>query len=224
MAKVLVIDDEPAIVRFLVRALEASGYSVLAANDGAEGLRLAAEYRPDLVVLDLVMPGLSGIAVLAAMTAQDPACKIVVVSAQDDVEGKVRCLDAGAADFVAKPFAVSELLARVRLRLRAAPAPSDVVSETELHRGSLRLDLRTRRLSNAIREVDLSQREFALVQHLMRRAGAVCTRAELLSEVWGYAFDPGSNVVDVTIARLRGKLRDLNIETIRNVGYVLREA
>ena len=223
MAKVLVIDDEPAIVRFLVRALESSGYAVLAANDGAEGLRLAAEHRPDLVILDLVMPGLSGVAVLAAMTAQDPACKIVVVSAQDDVEGKVRCLDAGAADFVAKPFAVTELLARVRLRLRAT-AKTEATSETELHSGNLRLDLRTRRLSNGAREVDLSQREFALTQHLMRRAGAVCTRAELLSEVWGYAFDPGSNVVDVTIARLRGKLRDLKIETIRNVGYVLQEA
>ncbi len=94
----------------------------------------------------------------------------------------------------------------------------------ELHAGPIKLDLRTRRLSNGSREVDLSQREFALMQHLMRRAGSVCTRAELLSDVWGYAFDPGSNVVDVTVARLRGKLRDLHIETIRNVGYVLREA
>ena len=169
------------------------------------------------------MPGLSGGAVLAALVAQDPACKVVVVSAQDDVDGKVRCLDAGAADFVAKPFAVAELLARVRLRLRATKA-TEKAPESELQYGSLRLDLRTRRLSTGGREVDLSQREFALMQHLMRRAGDVCTRAELLSDVWGYAFDPGSNVVDVTVARLRGKLRDLNIETIRNVGYVLREA
>jgi DNA-binding response OmpR family regulator len=224
MAKVLVIDDEPAIVRFLVRALEADGYMVASASNGAEGLRLAAEQRPDLVVLDLVMPGLSGVAVLAALVAQDPGCKVVVVSAQDDVEGKVRCLDAGAVDFVGKPFAVAELLARVRSRLRAKAPAEPTAPETELHSGVLRLDLRTRRLSNGAREVDLSQREFALMQHLMRRVGAVCTRAELLSDVWGYAFDPGSNVVDVTVARLRGKLRDLNIETIRNVGYVLREA
>lgn len=223
MAKVLVIDDEPAIVRFLVRALDSSGHVVLSAHDGAEGLRLAAEHRPDLVILDLVMPGLSGAAVLAALVAQDPACKVVVVSAQDDVDGKVRCLDAGAADFVAKPFAVAELLARVRLRLRATTS-TETAPESELQYGALRLDLRTRRLSTGGREVDLSQREFALMQHLMRRAGDVCTRAELLSDVWGYAFDPGSNVVDVTVARLRGKLRDLNIETIRNVGYVLREA
>lgn len=223
MARVLVIDDEPAIVRFLHRALESSGYGVLSATDGAEGLRLAADHRPDLVVLDLAMPGLSGGAVLAALVAQDPSVRVIVVSAMDDVEGRVRCLDAGAVDFVGKPFAVAELLARVRSRLRAQ-SPSEGAQEAELHAGTLRLDLRTRRLSNGSREVDLSQREFALMQHLMRRAGAVCTRAELLSDVWGYAFDPGSNVVDVTVARLRGKLRDLNIETIRNVGYVLREA
>jgi DNA-binding response OmpR family regulator len=223
VAKILVIDDEPAIVRFLQRALESSGYGVHSATDGAEGLRLAAEQKPDLVVLDLAMPGLSGTAVLAALVAQDPSTKVIVVSAMDDVEGRVRCLDAGAVDFIGKPFAVAELLARVRSRLRAA-GPSDTGPENELHAGVIRLDLRTRRLSNGRREVDLSQREFALMQHLMRRVGSVCTRAELLSEVWGYAFDPGSNVVDVTVARLRGKLRDLQIETIRNVGYVLREA
>ena len=223
MAKVLVIDDEPAIVRFLQRALEAGGYGVLAATDGAEGLRVAAEQKPDLVVLDLAMPGLSGSAVLAAMTAQDPSTRVIVVSAMDDVEGRVRCLDAGAVDFVGKPFAVAELLARVRSQLRAQ-APADGGQAAELQCGQLRLDLRSRRLSSAGRAVDLSQREFALMQHLMRRAGVVCTRAELLSDVWGYAFDPGSNVVDVTVARLRGKLRDLHIDTVRNVGYILREA
>jgi DNA-binding response OmpR family regulator len=223
VAKVLVIDDEPAIVRFLQRALEASGYGVLSALDGTEGLRIAAEQKPDLVVLDLAMPGLSGSAVLAAMMAQDRSTRVIVVSAMDDVEGRVRCLDAGAADFVGKPFAVAELLARVRSRLRTQ-GPAEGGQEEELVCGPLRLDVRSRRLSNGERDVDLSQREFALMQHLMRRAGAVCTRAELLSDVWGYAFDPGSNVVDVTVARLRGKLRDLHIETIRNVGYVLREA
>jgi DNA-binding response OmpR family regulator len=223
MTKVLVIDDEPAIVRFLQRALESSGYGVHSATAGAEGLRIAAEQKPDLVVLDLAMPGLSGTAVLAALVAQDPSLRVIVVSAMDDVEGRVRCLDAGAVDFIGKPFAVAELLARVRSRLRSV-APVEGVVPNELHAGPIKLDLRTRRLSNGSREVDLSQREFALMQHLMRRAGSVCTRAELLSDVWGYAFDPGSNVVDVTVARLRGKLRDLHIETIRNVGYVLREA
>lgn len=223
MTKILVVDDEPGILRFIRRALESEGYTVLTASDGTEGLRLAAEHRPSLVILDLVMPGLSGTAVLAALLTDRSDARVLVLSAVGDVQARVRCLDAGAVDFLPKPFAVAELLARVRSRLRDANSEDRAASE-ELQCGSLRLDLRTRRLHSSTRHVELSQREFALMQHLMRNAGSVCTRAELLSEVWGYAFDPGSNVVDVTIARLRSKIKDLRIETVRNVGYSLRHA
>ncbi len=222
MAKVLVVDDEPAILHFTRRALESEGYTVLTAVDGAEGLRKASEQSPDLIVLDLAMPHLSGTSVLAALMAEDTQHRVMVLSAVGDTEARVRCLDLGAVDFMPKPFAVSELLARVRTRLRQPGAPTSTPSE--LVGAGLKLDLRTRRLSSAHHSADLSQREFALTEYLMRRIGIVCSRSELLSEVWGYAFDPGSNVVDVTIARLRAKLADVQIDTIRNVGYVLRES
>lgn len=222
MAKILVIDDEPGIVRFVHRALEADGHTVHTATDGAEGLRVAGEVNPDLVVLDLLMPGISGMGVLAALLAESPRSRVLVLSAVGDVQARVRCLDLGAVDFLAKPFAVSELVARVRSRLRDLPAPQTAPESLEL--GPFRLDLRTRRLLSGGRSIELSQREFSLLQHLMRNAGEVCTRAELLSEVWGYAFDPGSNVVDVTIARLRAKIEGMRIETVRNVGYALKQA
>ena len=222
MAKILVIDDEPGIVRFVHRALEADGHTVHTASDGAEGLRVAAEVNPDLVVLDLLMPGISGMGVLAALLAEAPHSRVLVLSAVGDVQARVRCLDLGAVDFLAKPFAVSELVARVRSRLRDLPTQQSAPESLEL--GPFRLDLRTRRLLSGGRSIELSQREFSLLQHLMRNAGEVCTRAELLSEVWGYAFDPGSNVVDVTIARLRGKIEGMRIETVRNVGYALKQA
>lgn len=222
MAKILVIDDEPGIVRFVRRALEADGHTVYAASDGTDGLRSASEIRPDLVILDLLMPGVSGMGVLAAMLAEAPSTRVLVLSAVGDVQARVKCLEVGAVDFLAKPFAVSELVARVRSRLRDLPTgPSRAES---LQYGPFRLDLRTRQLHSGTRNIELSQREFSLMQHLMRNAGAVCTRAELLSEVWGYAFDPGSNVVDVTIARLRAKIEGLRIETVRNVGYALKHA
>jgi DNA-binding response OmpR family regulator len=222
VARILVIDDEPGIVRFVRRALESDGHAVDVAHDGAEGLRLAAETEPDLVVLDLLMPGVGGMGVLAALLAESPDARVVVLSAVGDVQARVRCLEMGAADFLAKPFAVTELLARVRSRLREAPRPA--VSEHELLHGGLRLDLRSRRLTAPSGNVVLSHREFALLHHLMRNAGTVCSREELLSEVWGYAFDPGSNVVDATVARLRAKLQDVRIETVRNVGYALEQS
>ncbi len=223
MTKILVIDDEPGILRFVRRALEAEGYTVFTATDGTEGLRLAAEQRPRLVILDLIMPGLSGTAVLAALLTDRADTRVLVLSAVGDVQARVRGLDTGAVDYLPKPFALAELLARVRSRLREGTDDHGPASE-ELVCGPLRLDLRTRRLHSPSRHVELSQREFALMQHLIRNAGAVCSRAELLSEVWGYAFDPGSNVVDVTIARLRAKIKDLRIETVRNVGYSLQRA
>jgi DNA-binding response OmpR family regulator len=219
MARILVIDDEPGTVRLIQRALESEGHTIFAAHDGMAGLRLAGEQQPDLVVLDLLMPGMSGMGVLGALVAERPATRVVVISATDELQARVTCLDLGAADYLGKPFAISELLARVRSRLRdTSPAAK---AKRELVCGSVRLDLRSRQVHTPLRSVRLSTREFAVMRHLMRRCGTVCDRAELLSEVWGYEFDPGSNVVDVTVGRLRAKVTDLPIETVRNVGYRL---
>jgi DNA-binding response OmpR family regulator len=176
---------------------------------------LAGEF--DLVVLDLMLPGMSGIDVLERLVAAKPEQRVLVLSAVPEIGARVACLEAGAADFMAKPFAVAELLARVRARMRV-PAPG--TGNWRLTVGPVRLDMRLRRATVADREVELSFREFLLLQHLMQHVGRACSRAELLADVWGLAFDPGSNVVDVCIRRLRAKLdRPERIETVRNVGY-----
>jgi DNA-binding response OmpR family regulator len=232
MGKILVIDDEPGIIRFVRRALEAEGHTVVTAHDGTSGLRLSTEQDPDLIILDLLMPGVSGFGVLAALMAEQPRSRVLVLSAVSDAQARVRCLELGAADYLMKPFAIAELILRVRNRMRETPhgpsgaGASGVTSRSQpavLTHGTLRLDLQARRLQNGADSIELSQRECAVLHHLILKRGAVCTRTELLSEVWGYAFDPGSNVVDVTIARLRGKIRALRIDTVRNVGYALHE-
>ena len=222
MARILVVDDEPDILRFVERALRGAGHDVTIAHDGLSGLHAACGTpAPDLVVLDLVLPRLDGRAVLAAMLSHTPNLRVIVLSAVGDVKAKVSCLEAGAADYLAKPFAVAELLARVQSRLRdpVATAGSEV-----LRVGDVRLDLRNRTVTVNGRQVALSEREFLVTQHLMRHAGQVCSREELLSDVWGYSFDPGSNVVDVYVARVRAKLRGEVIATVRNVGYSFASA
>jgi DNA-binding response OmpR family regulator len=224
MTRILVVDDEPDLLGFVRSALEAAGYQVLTAADGAEGLRLALTAKPDLVVLDLHLPVLDGQAVLAALTAHDPTVRILVLSATEDKQVRVACLEHGAVDFLAKPFVVRELIARVRSRLlpiggAGTPLPSEV-----LRVGGIVLDTRTGRLQVGDRTAELSQREFLLLQHLMRNPDMVCSRQELLSEVWGYDFDPATNLVDVCVRRLRAKIRDDVIRTVRNVGYQLQTA
>jgi DNA-binding response OmpR family regulator len=221
MTKILVIDDEPDLVRFVRRALEAEGYQVLTTTNGLDGIRLALTERPDLIVLDLVMPGVHGEAVLSAVMAQDPGLRVLILSATGDVQLRISCLEQGAVDFLAKPFAVRELIVRVRSRLRenSGSRRRDI-----LQVGNIALDLQARQLLVDGKPTVLSQREFLLLLHLMRNADAVCTRQELLSEVWGYDFDPATNVVDVCIGRLRAKLRPDLIVTVRNVGYQLQSA
>jgi DNA-binding response OmpR family regulator len=227
MVGILVIDDEPDLVRFVRRALETEGHQVRVALDGADGLRMAMTDPPDLIVLDLLMPGVDGRAILSAMTNGHPEVPILVLSAEADVGVRVEVLEAGAVDFVAKPFAVRELLARVRSRLRHRAQPAVNGSAPDVLKvGTMTLDLTARTMNVGTRTIILSQREFLLLRHLMTRVDRVCTREELLSEVWGYAFDPSTNVVDVCVARLRHKLRgeatgDL-IRTVRNVGYQLQ--
>ncbi|WP_112237308.1 response regulator transcription factor [Kribbella monticola] len=221
MTKILVVDDEPDLVRFVRRALEADGYQVLTATEGAQGLLLALTEEPDMTVLDLRMPGVDGQAVLAGVLATKPGARVLVLSAAADIEARIDCLERGAVDFLAKPFAIRELLARVRSRLQN---PGDSTGGFVLQVGRIALDVRARRLRVDGRETTLSEREFLLMQHFMRNPDAVCSRSELLSAVWGYDFDPATNVVDVYVARLRAKLRRDVIQTVRNVGYQLQSA
>lgn len=221
MTKILVIDDEPDLVRFVRRALEAEGYQVLTSTNGLDGIRLALDQQPALIVLDLVMPGMHGEAVLSALMAQDSAFRVLVLSATADVQLRIGCLEQGAVDFLAKPFAVRELVARVRGRLGEDTAHRQ---KNRLRVGDIVLDLEARQLLVDGRPTVLSKREFLLLRHLMRNADVVCSRQELLSEVWGYDFDPATNVVDVCVRRLRSKVRPDLIVTVRNVGYQLQSA
>lgn len=216
MAGLLVVEDEERISRFVRRALEGDGHTVQTASTGTSGLALATRDEFDLVVLDLMLPGMSGTKVLDHLLAVRPSQRVLVLSAVAEIEARVRVLELGAVDFLAKPFDVTELLARVRARLRDAPRRAESHC---LEIGRVRLDTRRRQVEVHGRKLTLSEREFSLLRHLMGRAGEVCTRQELLSDVWGYSFDPGSNVVDVYIGRLRGKLPGDHIETVRSVGY-----
>src|SRR4051812_45913095 len=221
MTKILVIDDEPDLIRFVRRALEAEGYQVLSSTDGLGGLRLALEQQPALIVLDLLMPGMHGEAVLSALLAQDSAYRVLILSATADVQLRIGCLEQGAVDFLAKPFAIRELIARIHGRLG-----EDAVHrrKNRLRVGDIELDLEARQLLVDGRPTVLAKREFLLLRHLMRNADVVCSRQELLSEVWGYDFDPSTNVVDVCVGRLRSKVRPDLIVTVRNVGYQLQSA
>ena len=224
MAKLLVIDDEPRIVDFLARALTAHGFAVDRAHGGAEGLARICAEPYDLVVLDLRMPHVDGLAVLEGALTVRPDQRVLVLSALADVETKVRALQLGACDYLTKPFATAELLARIGAQLRrAAVAPGQATPRLERLAG-IELDLDRRTADAGHGPVCLSAREFELLRHLMVRQGDVCSREELLKEVWGCEFDPGTNVVDVGIRRLRCKLGADVVATIRNVGYALEAA
>ncbi len=198
------------------------GLEVSVASDGADAVSKALAGRPyDLLILDLVMPEMDGLAVLVAVRAVNPTMRVIMLSAADDVRNRVAALDAGATDFIGKPFAVEELLARVRSCMREQPTE---VAQTEVRAGPYVLDLRRRALTSPGVAISLSQREFLLLQHLMAHAGDVCSREELLTQVWGYAFDPGTNVVEVYVRRLRSKLPVNTIETVRHVGYSFHAA
>jgi DNA-binding response OmpR family regulator len=218
MAKILCVDDELGVRRLLRRVLEPEGHAVSAAPDGVTGLSMACAEDWDLVILDLLLPDLPGTAVLSAMLETKPELRVIVLSAVGDTDSRVACLERGAVDYVSKPFAIREFKARVRSRLAEQPR---IAGAALVSIAGLELDIMRRRLSWGGRTAELSPREFLLVQHMIQREGAVCSREGLLKEVWGYSFDPGSNVVDVTIGRLRHKLGEAMIETIRNVGYAL---
>jgi len=216
VARILVVDGEPRTTLVLDRALTEYGHGVDSASDGPQALELAASGAYRLVLLDLALPGEDGMEVLRRMIAARPEQEVMVLSAQSEVETKVRCLDLGAVDYVTKPVSLAELLARVRRRL--AGTGSDRV----LRAGPVTLDLQRRVVDIGGDPIPLTGREFLLLRHLMLQPGEVCARADLLSEVWGYSFDPGTNVVDVCVRRLRAKVGPERIETIRNVGYAFQ--
>jgi two-component system copper resistance phosphate regulon response regulator CusR len=221
MLRVLVIEDESRIRSFLTRALTADGFAVDGADNGQDGLERALRGSYDLVILDLLLPRLDGLTVLRELHRRTPDLPVVILSARCDLDTKLRSFDLGANDYVSKPFAVDELVARVRVQLRTRDNEHDGV----LVAGTLLLDVACRRARIGEREIDLSDREFRLLHHLVKHAGEVVTRDSVLSAVWGYHFDPRSNVVDVCVRRLRRKLGDgAPIETIRHAGYRLTAA
>ncbi len=219
MSSILVVDDEARLSAFITRALVAEGHQVVEAADGHTAVRHAARSRPDLVLLDLAMPGINGLEVLGSLQQLPDPPTIMVVSGAGDVGARVAALERGAVDFLSKPFHLSELLARTRAHLRTAPVSTPGEGRRFLERGAVRLDLDRRRVFVDGTETVLAAREFTLLAHLMRRTGQVCRKDELLHDVWGLDFDPGSNVVQVAVGRLRSKLIDLPIETVRGVGY-----
>ncbi len=216
MSRVLVVEDEERIARFVERGLRAVGHTVEAVGTGAEALTAVRVAAPDLVILDLGLPDMDGLDVLGAIRGEGHRMPVVILTARDDVTDKVTGFEAGADDYIAKPFAFEELLARVRARLRDTGRPEQL----ELIHDDVRLDLRSRRVRTPDRgEHELSGREFALLEALMRHPGAIRSREELLDRVWGFDFDPGSNVVEVYIRYLRKKIGADRIHTVRGSGY-----
>jgi DNA-binding response OmpR family regulator len=217
--RILVIEDEPAIADFLRRGLEAEGYSVMSAADGEEGAMLARGDDVALVILDVMLPGKDGIAVLEEIRSEKPVVPVLLLTARDQVRDKVEGLDKGATDYVTKPFSFDELLARIRAHLRLP----DQAQATTLEAGGIAVDLLERRVKRGGTERALSTREFDLLVYFMRHKNQVLSREQILSAVWGYDFDPGTNIVEVYVGYLRRKLAlDGNpapIDTLRSVGY-----
>jgi len=214
--RILVVDDEPEICDFVVRALSAAGYAIDFACTGAGGLRLALAGEYSLIILDLVMPGLDGRAVLAQLRRERREQAVLVLSCLTDVTTKVDCLDLGAQDYLTKPFSLAELLARVRVQLRGDHQISEVIRA-----GELALDVGRLQADTGVGPVPLTRLEFLLLKELMEHAGQSVPKGQLLASVWGLDFDPGSNVVDVCVRRLRSKLGFELIKTVRGAGYQL---
>jgi two-component system copper resistance phosphate regulon response regulator CusR len=217
MAAILIAEDEPRIATFVNKGLRAAGHATTVAVDGREAFEYALSGQFDLLILDIGLPELNGFEVLEALRGQGSSLPVIILTARDSVTDTVAALDGGADDYMSKPFRFEELLARVRIRLRDQGS-TDL---SLLQHGDLSLDLRTRIARLGDREVELSTREFALLEAFLRHPGQVLSREQLLSQVWGYDFDPGSNVVDVYVRYLRNKVVGARIETVRGAGYRL---
>ena len=218
MSRILIAEDEERISSFVEKGLRAAGHSATVSATGIDALAHAESGNYDLVLLDVGLPGIDGFEVLRRLRMTDTALPVIMLTARTGVEDTVAGLDGGANDYIPKPFKFDELLARVRLRLRDAGQ----VTATTLEFGDLTLDLRTRRATVGEHTVDLSAREFALAEEFLRHPDQVLSREQLLSRVWGFDFDPGSNVVDVYVRYLRNKFGSDRIETVRGMGYRLK--
>lgn len=219
MSSILIIEDEQRIASFVEKGLRANGFATTVAADGQSGLSLASTGGFDLVILDLGLPDIDGIALLRGLRDRRSAVPVIILTARDGVRDTVEGLDGGADDYVTKPFRFDELLARVRVRLRGDHGGEATV----LRAGDASLDLRTRRAQVAGRSVELTAREFALAEMLFRHRGQVLSREQLLDHVWGYDHDPQSNIVDVYVGYLRRKLGKDLIRSVRGMGYRLDE-
>jgi two-component system copper resistance phosphate regulon response regulator CusR len=213
--RILIVEDEQRIASFVAKGLKAEGFTPTVVDDGVVGLDYALTGEFDLVVLDIGLPRLDGFTILQRVSSERPAMPIIVLTARDSVTDTVAALEGGAADFMSKPFKFAELLARIRLRLR----PLGDAAPDELVAGDVTVDLRSRRAYVGDKEVELSARELALAEVLIRHQGQVLSREQLLSLVWGYDFDPGSNIVDVYVGYLRKKLGTGLVTTVRGLGY-----
>ncbi|HZO31091.1 MAG TPA: response regulator transcription factor [Chloroflexota bacterium] len=219
--RVLIVEDEAAIVRFLARGLAAHGHQVVSAANGEDGLVLALDplESVEFVLLDISLPGIDGHDVLRRLRVSRPELPVLMLTARDDLQNKVRALDAGADDYLTKPFAFEELLARMRALTRRADQPR----ASQIVAGDLQVDLLSRRARRGDRVIELSSREFALLEYFMRHPHQVLAREQILSAIWDYNFDPGSNVVDVYVRYLRKKLdhpgQSSVIATVRGAGY-----
>ncbi|MFD6856749.1 response regulator transcription factor [Rhodococcus sp. NPDC060086] len=219
MSRILIAEDDTRIVAFLEKGLRAAGYTITHAGDGDTALLLARSDEFDLVILDIGLPRMDGFTVLGRLRGEGVRTPVIVLTARDSVTDTVAGLEGGANDYVSKPFQFAELLARIRLRIGDAGTsdPTSVLGD-----GDLALDLRTRRVEVGGATVDLTSREFSLLEVFLRHRGQVLSREQILGHVWGYDFDPASNVVDVYVRALRNKIGGDRVETIRGAGYRLR--
>jgi DNA-binding response OmpR family regulator len=216
--RILIVEDEPGMAGFLDKGLSSRGYATKVVSKGSNALAIATEADFDLVILDLGLPDVEGLSVVRELRRRGERLPILVLTAREDLRDKVEGLDAGADDYVTKPFKLEELLARVRVQLREGRSAEPTVLEAS----GITLDVRTRRAMVEGELVDLTAREFTMLETFMHHAGQVLSREQLLAHVWGYDYDPGSNVVEVYIRYLRRKLGEDAIETVRGMGYRLR--
>lgn len=222
MVHILIAEDEPRIATFLEKGLQSNGYTTTTVRNGEDAAAIVLESIFDLMILDLGLPGKDGMLVLEELRGQGVYIPVIILTARDDTRDKVTGLECGADDYVTKPFRFEELLARVRARLRTLAMSNNNTSGTVLQVGNVMLDLRTRRLQANNHLVELSAREFTLAEMFFRHPNQIMSRQQILDEVWGYNYDPGSNIVDVYVGYLRKKLGNDLIETVRGMGYRLR--